>query len=191
MLDQLETQVRAHVGKYIYSTTPDEAYETVLARRLAELNATVALLETNTRGAICAPRALPEHNPVAAGVAAGSAAHGAGRTRRFRDTLSTEAGQQSAAKPPSGAQPAAGHAGIAVVGTAGADEGVFGKSNGESWLGLSDGRKTTTMLIPMAARMSTPNARIGNQVLATLRRWADERQAGMSGQSAPPDIAAS
>ena len=65
--------------------------------------------------------------------------------------------------------------GIAVVGTAGADEGVFGKSNGESWLGLSDGRKTTTMLIPYGGQDEYTHVRIGNQVLATLRRWADER----------------
>ena len=173
--------MRAHVGKYIYSTTPDEAYETVLVRRLAELNATVAMLETNTRGAIAArlAAALPEHNPVAAGMlAAGAALPMALAELAAPDALSSEARQQGAAKAAEwvrSRQPAT--LGIAVVGTAGADEGVFGKSNGESWLGLSDGRKTTTMLIPFGGQDEYTHVRIGNQVLATLRRWADE-QAG-------------
>lgn len=179
MLDGLEAQVRAHVGKYIYSTTPDEAYETVLARRLVELNATIAVLETNTRGAIAArlAAALPEHNPIAASVlAVGAALPMALAELAAPEALSTEARQQGAARAAEwvrSRQPAT--LGIAVVGTAGADEGVFGKSNGESWLGLSDGRKTTTMLIPFGGQDEYTHVRIGNQVLATLRRWADER----------------
>ena len=179
MLDEIEAAVRALVGKYIYSTTPDEAYETVLARRLAEIGATVAVLETNTRGAIAArlAAALPGHNPVAANVLADDTALPLVLAELSApDTLSTESRQKLAAKAAEwmrSRQPAT--LGIAVVGTAGADEGVFGSRNGESWLGLSDGRKTTTMLIPYGGQDEYTHVRIGNQVLATLRRWADER----------------
>lgn len=179
MLDGLETKVRALVGPYIYSTTPDETYETVLARQLVELNATVAVLETNTRGAIAArlTAALPAYTLVAASVLAATAVLPMalaeltapdGLAPADRQRLAGEAAEWVRSQ-----QPAT--LGIAVVGTTGADEGVFGKKNGESWLGMSDGRQTKTLLIPFGGQDEYTHVRISNQVLATLRRWADER----------------
>ncbi len=179
MLDGVEMQVRALVGQYIYSTTPDEAYETVLARRLAELNMTVAVLETNTLGVIAARlvAALPEHNPLAGSVLAATATlPTALADLTAPDTLSAANRQQLAAEAAEWVRtrlPAT--LGIAVVGTAGADEGVFGKHNGESWLGMSDGSQTMTQLIPFGGQDEYTHVRISNQVLATLRRWAEER----------------
>ena len=179
MLDGLETKVRALVGPYIYSTTPDETYETVLARQLVELNATVAVLETNTRGAIAArlTAALPAYTLVAASVLAATAVLPMalaeltapdGLAPADRQRLAGEAAEWVRSQ-----QPAT--LGIAVVGTTGADEGVFGQKNGESWLGMSDGRQTKTLLIPFGGQDEYTHVRISNQVLATLRRWADER----------------
>ena len=179
MLDDIEAQVRARVGKYIYSTTPDEAYETVLARRLAAANATVAVLETNTRGALTArlAAALPDVNPVAGAALVGETALPLALTELATvDALTSEARQKLAAKAADwirSRHPAT--LGIAVVGTAGANEGVFGSRNGESWLGLSDGSQTTTVLIPFGGQDEYTHVRIGNQVLATLRRWVDEQ----------------
>jgi nicotinamide-nucleotide amidase len=66
MLDAVEARVREQVGAYIYSTTPEERFETVLAKRMQPHNVTMALLETNTRGALAErlATALPGYSPL-------------------------------------------------------------------------------------------------------------------------------
>ncbi len=48
LLDEMEDRARAKIGDYIYSTTPDESIEAVLARLLNEAGAHLIVLETNS-----------------------------------------------------------------------------------------------------------------------------------------------
>jgi len=49
LLDQMEGRVRAVIGSYIYSTTPEETVESVLAGLLQKADATVTLCHSHTR----------------------------------------------------------------------------------------------------------------------------------------------
>lgn len=175
MLDAIEAEVRHAVGEFIYSTTPGESYESVLARHLLAADVTLALLETNTRGALATRllAAAPESNllckqvvidvdalPVMLGVALDATEHQAlaGHAAHWLRTVS-------------GAT-----LGIALVGTSGADEGVFGLQSGATWLALDDGVKPTTIRIAFGGQDDYTHVRIGNQTLAALQSWLDHRR---------------
>lgn len=176
MLDAIEAEVRAAVGPYIYSTDPEERYETVLAQRMLQAGITVAVLETNTRGALAErlATALPDQTPLCkrvvspeeapaelAGVAAADALDSAAREALARQAaawLRTVSGATLA---------------LALVGTAGPDEGIFGRAPGETWLALDDGERVRTVRIPFGGCDEFTHVRIGNQALIELRRWLD------------------
>lgn len=176
MLDAIEAEVRAAVGPYIYSTDPEERYETMLARRMMQAGVTVALLETNTRGALAErlATALPDQTPLCKRVVAPEEApaelSGALQLEEL-DSAAREALARRAAtwlRSESGAT-----LGLALVGTAGAEEGVFGRIPGETWLALDDGERVHTVRIPFGGRDEFTHVRIGNQALIELRRWLD------------------
>jgi nicotinamide-nucleotide amidase len=54
LLDALEEQVRARLGNIVYSATPGEPFEAVVARALRDAGVHAVLLETNTGGNIAA-----------------------------------------------------------------------------------------------------------------------------------------
>jgi len=66
---------------------------------------------------------------------------------------------------------------LALVGTSGADEGVFGRTPGETWLGVADDETVATVHITFGGQDEFTHVRIGNQVLATLHRWLVMRNA--------------
>ena len=76
LLDEVEGVVRARVGPVIYSSVPDETYETVLVRRLRDRSLTLAVYETNTQGALAdrLSRAVPDFDPVRLRVGGGRGA---------------------------------------------------------------------------------------------------------------------
>lgn len=175
MLDAIEAEVRRAVGEFIYSTTPGESYESVLVRRLQAAGVTLALLETNTRGALAArlAAAAPDANlllkqvvididalPTLLGVTLDAAEHQAlaGHAAHWLRTIS-------------GAT-----LGVALVGTSGADEGVFGLKAGATWLALDDGVQPTASCIPFGGQDDYTHVRIGNQTLTALHRWLEQRQ---------------
>jgi nicotinamide-nucleotide amidase len=176
LLDDVEAVVRARVGQFIYSSVPDEAYETVLVRRLRERDLTLAVYETNTRGALAdrLARALPDFDPVWL------------RVDGERNVLAWD--EAVAAEFDPDRVPAADLAGLAavrlrihsgaavglaLVGTAAADEGVFGQRSGETWLGLATGQAVTTTRIPFGGQDDYTIVRICNQALRRLWELAD------------------
>jgi len=54
LLDPLEAEIRRRLTGHIYSATPEEPFEAVVARLLQGRGAKVALIESNTRGALAA-----------------------------------------------------------------------------------------------------------------------------------------
>lgn len=175
MLDAIEAEVRRAVGEFIYSTTPGESYESVLTRRLQVAGVTLALLETNTRGALAARllAAAPDGNllrkqvvidvdalPVMLGVPLDATEHQA---------LASYAAQWL--RTVSGATLS-----IALVGGSGADEGVFGLKSGATWLALNDDVAPATIHIAFGGQDDYTHVRIGNHTLAALQNWLDHRR---------------
>ena len=175
MLDQLEAQVRERIGRYIYSTTPGEAYETIVTRLLQPQNATIALLETNTQGLLAKriAAAVPGFDPVATHFTVGvdelpaelaALLTGAPvEEASYTESLAAQSAQRLLQQ--SGATYA-----LALLGTAGADEGVYGKRNGETWLALAGPQGVSTNRCPFGGQDEYTLQRIGNQGLDLLRK---------------------
>ena len=179
LLDAIEAEVRREVGDFIYSTTPGESYESVLVRRLQAAGVTLALLETNTRGALAArlTAAAPEYNPLLKQVVIDVDALPAMLGMAAPATPEAEAHQALATQSASWLRTVSGATlGIALVGTSGADEGVFGRESGATWLALDDGVQVATTHIAFGGQDDYTHVRIGNQTLAVLRRWLDENR---------------
>ncbi|BAM01399.1 MULTISPECIES: CinA family nicotinamide mononucleotide deamidase-related protein [Caldilinea] len=176
MLDAIEAEVRAAVGPYIYSTDPEERYETVLARRMMQAGITVAVLETNTRGALAErlATALPDQTPVRKRVLAPEEVQAELTNAAAPDELDSAAREALARQAATWLRTTSGATlGLALVGTAGAEEGIFGRVPGETWLALDDGERVHTVRIPFGGRDEFTHVRISNQALIELRRWLD------------------
>ena len=180
LLDTLEAAVRARLGRYIYSTTPGETYETVVIRPLQTMGATLALVETNTRGLLAKriASAVAGFDPVVLHGTVGSdelpaaVAHlvaGAAGEANYTENLAAQCAQ--ALLQASGATYA-----LALLGTAGVDEGVYGKKNGETWIAVASAQGTDTLRCPFGGQDEYTLQRIGNQALDLLNRMLASEQ---------------
>jgi nicotinamide-nucleotide amidase len=175
LLDQMESTVRDHIGKYVYSTTPGESYDAVVARRLEQHGATVTLLESNTGGAVA--------NRLTTAATAGGLVTAA-YTISTGDLPSTLSGLLDAENSAGNlvsqhtaeevAQALFGLSSasfaVAILGTSGTDEGVYERRSGETWLALATGGTVTSMRIPFGGVEEFAATRIGNQALIMIDR---------------------
>jgi nicotinamide-nucleotide amidase len=173
MLDDFEAEVRSRIGQYVYSTTPGEGYESVVVRGLLLASATVALLETSTRGALAQrmATAVPDFNPVVARWVADVDPLPAALAQKFEpspapiysETLAAECAellrQQTQAT-----------YGIVLLGTSGENEGVYGQQSGETWIALAGPEQVLPMRCPFGGQDEYTIVRIGNQALGMLKR---------------------
>jgi len=159
LLDQMEAQVRERVGQYIYSSTPEESVETVLVRLLQSADATVALLETSSAGAIAERLQSVEGGGerVAALRVEESAGENVdvGAVQRMASDLRTGTGATY---------------GLAIISTGGADEDFYSQTPGQTWLALVGPNGVRTARFPFGGRDSISTAWIGNRALDLLRR---------------------
>jgi nicotinamide-nucleotide amidase len=178
LLDAAEVRVRALIGAYIYSATPGESYEAVLARRLQAQAVTLAVVESNTQGALAErlSKADPGYQPVLLrqvidldevrtvySQVLGAAA------RPFSDS---EMMQQASVAAAQEARTQAGAAvGLALIGTSGQTEGVFGATIGETWLALAGNERLETQHIHFGGCDDYTIVRIGNQALRELWKF--------------------
>jgi nicotinamide-nucleotide amidase len=172
LLDQIEAEVRRQIGKYIYSLTPDESYETVVSRRLQEQRAAVALVESNTGGAIARRlrSALADFDPVMASYILSAddlPSALADLTANGAELVSQACAEDAAlrALAASGATLA-----VAELGTSGAEEGVYGRQSGETWLALAANGRVRSVRIPFGGVEEFTVTRIGNQALMLIDR---------------------
>jgi nicotinamide-nucleotide amidase len=177
MLDAVEARVREQVGAYIYSTTPEERFETVLVKRMQPHNVTMALLETNTRGALAErlATAMPGYSPLVRTAVSGQDALPPELSVAVApESVDSTAREALAVQAAEWLRTATGAVlGLALVGTAGADEGVFGRTSGETWLALSDRERTATVRVAFGGQDDYTHVRLGNQALTEVRRWLD------------------
>ncbi len=169
MLDAVEADIRHRIGDYIYSTTPGETFEAVVARRLRENNLSFALLETNTGGAIARRFAAADREgaPVITALVAMDpkmpapiGAILAQSTRPAEDVVRRAA---AALRSYSKADIA-----IAIIGTTGESEGIYGTHAGETWMAEADGRSTQAARLPMGGTDDFTTVRIGNYALRMI-----------------------
>lgn len=155
MLDQLEREVRSRIGEFIYSATPEESYEAVLVRRLQLRGATLAISENNTRGLLAErlQKAIPELNPV--------------QIARIDESLPVSEIAVRAAAQQLQEQRGATYA-LVLSGTTGADEGIWGAKNGESWVALADAQQVVSSRINWGGQDDYTLVRISNAALALL-----------------------
>ena len=166
LLDEMEERVRARIGVYIYSTTPEESVEAVLARLLTEAGAQLALLETVTNGAIA--RRLQD----------GAGADASAPVR--------SADAQSPTLRPLLDQPAGGDVarqlaiqlrqewnatyGLAVITSGQPDETFHSSQGGETWIGCAGPERIEVARFPFGGADSQTNAWVGNRAMDLLRR---------------------
>jgi len=172
LLDQIEQQVRGAIGQYIYSMTPGETYETVLDRRLQAAGVTVGTVETNTRGILAErlSQALPGFDPVALHLVAG-VDDLSGELAELAEMASSDSHtheQLAALAAETVRRRSAATVGLALVGTGGADEGVFGQRSGETWLALASAGALHTTRIAFGGQDDYTIVRITNQALRQL-----------------------
>ena len=170
LVDGMAERVNALVGEHVYSTEPGEAIEAVVAAMLKRAGAAVALFESNT-GDVIATRlrdaagdfaAVPawtvnspdlpgEMARVVQGAGAPDEESAVQLARMVRDLGRTDFG-------------------LAVLGTSGSDDGVYGRADGLTWIALAfaDGVRTTR--IPYGGSDDHTAARLGNQALNLLWR---------------------
>lgn len=168
LLDEVEAEVRARIGVYIYSTTPDEKFETVLAQRLHEHGFTVALLETNTRGQLAErlATAAPGINPVKERIL-GDSPRGAEFIHADR-TRPTSAEQAVRGAARALAQASGADISVVVIGSSGATEGIYGITAGDTWVALTDAEGTRAAHLPFGGVEEFTIVRISNVALRMI-----------------------
>ncbi len=169
MLDKLEADVRGRLGRYIYSTIPEERYETVVAQRLLAHGFTVGLLETNSAGQIGQrlASALAGFDPVhrllladdanlpeaLAGILRRPAQPAEEIVRQSADALLRLSGADI---------------NVVILGTTGADEGIYATKAGETWLAEADKESTHAARLPYGGTEEFTIVRIGNYALRMI-----------------------
>ena len=167
LLDEMEERVRAQIGDYIYSTTPDEAIETVLARLLNEADAQVALLETMTAGAIA------ERMQKGTGSEERSRVHPAdSSSQTLRQLLDlppeSDVARQLAVQLRE--EYGASH-GIALITSGRPGETFHSNQGGETWIGCAGPDRTEVVRFPFGGADRLTNAWVGNRAMDLLRRF--------------------
>ena len=166
LLDKMEEKVRAVIGSYIYSTTPDETVESVLARLLREADASVALLETVSGGAIA--------QRMRNGFSADSAVRiqeADQENASFRQLLD-QPPQSDVARDLALQLRKEGNVshGLAVITSGRPDETFHSNQGGETWIGCAGPERTEVARFPFGGADRLTNAWVGNRAMDILRR---------------------
>ncbi len=180
LLDRAEATIRQRMGEFIYSTTPGESYETVVVSKLLapaaeRAGATLAVVESNTRGALAdrLAKADPEYNPVLLQqVISLEQVRSAFTDAPAASVSDSQMMERAAAASAQEARHQAGAAiGLALIGTAGSDEGVFGTQSGETWLALAGEDRLETARLRFGGSDDYTTVRIGNDALRKLAQF--------------------
>lgn len=166
LLDQMEERVRKVIGSYIYSTTPEETVESVLARLLHKADASVAMLETVSGGAIAermkngfdsddririmeADQDNPPFRKLLDRAPAGDVARDLALQLRIESNVSH---------------------GLAVITSGRPDETFHSNQGGETWIGCAGPDRTEVARFPFGGADRLTNAWVGNRAMDILRR---------------------
>lgn len=174
MLDVLEQEIRRRIGEYIYSTTPDEPFEAAVARLMQERGATVGVLESNTAGKVAGrlAGATAVYAPVAGhwlvDDVTGLPSEVQAALGDIRGDEPAYSEHQAAAAAEAVRAAAGSRFGLAILGTRGAAEGVYGVNSGRTWIGVASEAGASAVLCPFGGQDEYTVTRIGNQALGLL-----------------------
>ncbi len=159
LINEMEAKIRAYIGDHIYSVTDDESIEAVVGRQLQAGGATVSFVESNTRGGVAERlRAVGDSLVAASEQVAQPTVDEASAVEAARSLLA----QSDAAYT------------VALLGTSGVDEGVYGKQSGETWIAFArrsggDVAVDSTRY-PFGGRDDFTQQRLGNRAFELLWR---------------------
>jgi nicotinamide-nucleotide amidase len=173
LLDEIEAEVRSRIGRYVYSTTPNEPFAQVVARLMQDQNATVALFETNTEGSIAQrlSAALSDDSPPIIAWTADNLAQAPAVLRTQFGTLQLPFSEADAIRLAHSLRDEAGASyGLAVIGTRGDDEGVWGREEGQTLIVLVGSDSEETLRINYGGRGRATSVRLGNSAMTLLWR---------------------
>lgn len=175
LLDQMESTVRDHIGKYVYSTTPGESYDAVVARRLEQHGVTAALLESNTAGALA--NRLSAALSTSASIVSAHTTDASDLPAELASLLNVANKAESLISQPTVEAAAkmlryllSATLAVAILGSSGSDEGVYGQQSGETWLALASEQGVTSVRLPFGGVEEFTVTRIGNQALIMIDR---------------------
>jgi len=167
LLDQMEVHVRERVGQYIYSSTQDESVETVVVRLLQETDATVALLETSSAGAIAERLRAVENG--------GERVVDARVGESVDDSVDDSVDEAQVSRIAADLRASSGATyGLAILSSGQADEDFYSQRPGQTWLALAGPNGVRTGRFPFGGRDNISTAWIGNRALDLLRRAIGE-----------------
>ncbi|MCC6456590.1 MAG: CinA family nicotinamide mononucleotide deamidase-related protein [Caldilineaceae bacterium] len=171
MLDALEAAVRERIGDFIYSSVPEEPFAAVVARQLQLVHANIAILESNTGGNLAARLAeSTAADPVVAlAIAvntdevpeAVAAQLVVSKSDEYTDAMAARAA--AALRANTGATYA-----LALLGTQGEQEGVYGTASGRTWIGISTPSGSQAILCGYGGQDEYTITLIGNNALRLL-----------------------
>jgi nicotinamide-nucleotide amidase len=177
MLDALEAAVRERIGDFIYSNVPEEPFATVVARQLQLAHANIAILESNTGGNLAARLAestgaepvvslaiVVNTDEVPETVAAQLVA---GKPEEYTEAMAARAA--TALRANTGATYA-----LALLGTQGEQEGVYGTASGRTWIGIATPSGSQSVLCGYGGQDEYTITLIGNNALRLL--WQELKQ---------------
>ena len=169
MIATMEERVRSRLGEWVFGVDKD-TLESVAVRRLRDSGASVAVVETNTGGMVTLRlTAVPHGVDVLRGTWVVMDEAMAMRTFDLdgHDLASAEA----AARAASWALRAAGSTwALAVMGTLGTDEHLYGERTGECWIALAGPRTVEPEKFPYGGVTEQSRTWIANRAIDLLRR---------------------
>ncbi|MGB4980223.1 MAG: CinA family nicotinamide mononucleotide deamidase-related protein [Anaerolineae bacterium] len=170
MIAPLETEIRQRLGVYIYGVD-DESLEEVTARLLLQHNYTLALVETNTAGAVAAwLRATPFAAALHSALVAADLPH----LQSALPALTADDAWPSAALALAAAQAMQAASGadftLAIIGTMQGHETMYSDERGESFIALLHPEGLLTRRFPLGGAGEVTQRWIGNRALDLLRR---------------------
>lgn len=136
LLDVLEADIRRRIGDHIYSLTPGESIEAVVAATLHKQQANLALVETNTAGALAARLTAAGGDTTVAQAWRGDAPAQTSAALQAAVDAALGGGEAAIISALEAARLAAMSAGaaigVAIIGSADAADGVYGHGTGQT-----------------------------------------------------------
>jgi nicotinamide-nucleotide amidase len=168
LIAAMEARVRARLGEFIFGVDK-ETLESVTVKQFKEAGATLAIVETNTGGIVTQRLTGALHG---ADVVRGAwiVPNEPQAVRMFelsQPLVSAESAMRAAAW---ARRMAGADWGMAVMGTVGSDEHLYGQNTGECWIALHGPKPITPEKFPYGGVSETSRQWIVNRALDMLRR---------------------
>ncbi len=177
LIDRMAARVEAVAGEYVYSTEAGRPIEAVIDHMLAHAQRSLALLESNTLGAVAhrLSESAGDDGPALVTWTAGGPDLPASLAASANQGLGAPS-EGAAVQCAQAARVAAGtDLGLAILGTSGNDEGVYGQAEGVTWIALANDAGAQSLRVPYGGADEATVARISNQALSLL--WRHLKQA--------------